>query len=122
MKKKKKIMIVDDEEAIIVLVSNRLRQRGYEVVAAHNGTEALSTVEESKPNLIVLDVRMPPPDGFSVLQTLKRNTKTANIPVIMLTAQGQSSDIMKAQELRAEDYVIKPFEAEEFLKVIEKYI
>ena len=74
------------------------------------------------PNLILLDIMMPGIDGFEVLRELKSDPATTNIPVVMLTAKGESESLFKAQDLESTDYIIKPFEAEEFLKVIKKYI
>jgi len=103
----KTILIVDDEQDIIDLVKYNLKREGYSVLTARSGREALR-ISEQKPDLILLDVMMPEYDGFEVLKRLKRETKTARIPVIFLTAKGTEIDEVLGLELGAEDYLVKP--------------
>src|SRR5205807_6916457 len=91
----KKILAVDDEQHIVRLVQVNLERQGYEVVTAFDGKEALEKVESEHPDLIVLDVMMPYMDGFEVLQNLKKNQNTREIPVIMLTAKAQDADVFR---------------------------
>ncbi len=119
---KKKILIIDDEEDIAKTVSFRLSSLGYEVIAANNGLEGLEKAQREKPNLILLDVMMPKMDGFEVLRRLKDDPETKYTPVIMLTCRGESGSLFKAQDLGSVDYVIKPFESQELLDLIERYI
>lgn len=105
----KKILAVDDERAIVRLVQVNLMRQGYEVVTAFDGKEALEKVASEQPDLIVLDVMMPYMDGFEVLQHLKRDPATRDIPVIMLTAKAQDADVFKGWQSGVDCYLTKPF-------------
>lgn len=109
MERKKKILAVDDEKTIVRLVQVNLEREGYEVVTAYDGREALEKVESEKPDLIVLDVMMPYMDGFEVLQQLKKNPETRDIPVIMLTAKAQDADVFRGWQSGVDCYLTKPF-------------
>lgn len=109
MERKKKILAVDDEKAIVRLVQVNLEREGYEVVTAYDGREALEKVESERPDLIVLDVMMPYMDGFEVLQNLKKNPETRDIPVIMLTAKAQDADVFRGWQSGVDCYLTKPF-------------
>ena len=117
-----KILAVDDEPEILMVIEGRLRPSGYDVVTAGSGMEAVEKIKKEKPNLVILDIGMPQMDGFQVLEILKNNPSTFAIPVIMLTAKGETRHILKAQEMRAEDYLIKPFKDEELVRAVQKYI
>lgn len=106
---KKKILVVDDEKDIIELLEYNLKKEGYEVVGATTGERALELTERETPNLIILDLMLPGMDGLEVCKILKKSTKTASVPVIMLTAKGEESDIIVGLELGADDYITKPF-------------
>jgi len=116
----KKILAVDDEKNIVRLVQINLEKQGYEVVTASDGREALKKVEEENPDLIVLDVMMPYMDGFEVLQNLRRNPATREIPVIMLTAKAQDADIFKGWASGVDCYLTKPFQPSELLTFIKR--
>lgn len=103
------ILIVDDEEDIRELVELNLSQEGYKVIACETGEQALETVDSKLPDLIILDLMLPGIDGLEVCKKLKSNLKAENIPIVMLTAKGEESDIVTGLELGAEDYVTKPF-------------
>lgn len=118
----KKIIVIDDETEILLVVQSRLKANGYDVVTCENGVEGLQKIQEDHPNLILLDITMPGMDGFQVLSQLKKDPETSKIPVIMLTARGESRSILKAQDLKASDYLIKPFASDELLAVIKRYI
>ena len=109
------ILVVDDDPLIRTLVEHKLRQRGFEVVSAESGEAGLKQVAAKPPDLIVLDAMMPELDGFEVLRRLKQDTATAAIPVIMLTARKQESDIVSALSSGARDYLVKPFMPEELI-------
>lgn len=106
------VLVVDDEVPLQKYVSTNLRARGYEVRLASDGTEALKVLAETVPDLVVLDITMPGPDGFQVLQALRREM---DVPVIMLSARGRETDKVRALDLGADDYLTKPFGVEEFL-------
>jgi two-component system, OmpR family, alkaline phosphatase synthesis response regulator PhoP len=105
----KKLLIVDDEEAILQLLEYNLRKEGYDVEMARTGEEALAMAQRSHPDLMVLDLMLPGIDGLEVCREMKADRATARIPIIMLTAKTEDSDIVAGLELGAEDYVTKPF-------------
>lgn len=104
---KKNILIVDDEKDIIDLLSYNLIKEDFSVITARNGREALERVKQ-KPDLIILDIMMPEINGLQVIQELKRDKKTASIPVLLLTAKGSETDEIVGLEVGADDYIIKP--------------
>ena len=107
--KKAKILLVDDERDIIELVSYNLEKEGFKVISATDGEKALGLVFSEEPEIIILDLMLPGIDGLDVCLELKRNDKTSSIPIIMLTAKGEESDIVIGLELGADDYITKPF-------------
>ncbi|NER20730.1 MAG: response regulator [Symploca sp. SIO1C2] len=116
---KGRILIVDDNIDTLRLLSNLLNQRGYKVRKAINGKIALMGVNAEAPDLILLDVMMPMMNGYEVCQQLKKNPKTASIPVIFLTALDDSLDKLKGFEVGGVDYITKPFQVEEVVVRIE---
>lgn len=106
---KKQILIIEDEEDIRELVRYNLEREGFRVSEAESGEDGLEMIPAKKPDLILLDLMLPGKDGLDICRELKRNEDTANIPVIMMTARGEESDIVTGLELGAEDYVVKPF-------------
>jgi two-component system phosphate regulon response regulator PhoB len=103
------ILIVDDEEDVLELVRYNLDKNGYTIAAATSGEEALKKVRTQMPDLVILDLMLPGVDGLNVCKQLKSDPKTEHLPVIMLTAKGEESDIVTGLELGADDYVTKPF-------------
>jgi len=116
----KKILAVDDEKHIVRLVQVNLERAGYTVVTANDGKEALQKVSEEHPDLVVLDVMMPYMDGFEVLQNLRRNPSTRDIPVIMLTAKAQDADVFKGWQSGVDCYLTKPFNPMELLSFVKR--
>ena len=106
---KEKILIVDDEEDILSLVEYNLKKEGYRTIGVKTGEAALQLVEEQTPDLIILDLMLPEMDGLEVCRILKSNENTSDIPIIMLTAKGEETDIVVGLEIGADDYVTKPF-------------
>ncbi len=106
---KEKILIVDDEEDILELLKYNLQKEGYQVTAATSGENALTLARSQMPALIVLDLMLPGIDGLEVCKIIKNDTKTLNIPIIMLTAKGEEADVVTGLELGADDYIAKPF-------------
>lgn len=104
-----KILIVEDEEEIRELVAYNLVKQGYRVIPVETGEEGLRRAQAEKPDLIVLDLMLPGVDGLEVCRALKRDPATETIPVVMLTAKGEESDIVAGLELGADDYLTKPF-------------
>lgn len=106
---KEKILVVDDEEDIIELVSYNLTREGYHVKGAVSGEAALKIIQSEPFDLIVLDLMLPGIDGLSVAKSIKNNSRTHKIPIVMLTAKGEEADIVTGLELGADDYITKPF-------------
>jgi two-component system phosphate regulon response regulator PhoB len=106
---KKSVLVVEDEEDIRELVSYHLLKEGYQVAGVASGEEALATAEAQPPDLILLDLMLPGVDGLTVCQRLRSNPRTEAVPILMLTAKGEESDIVCGLNLGANDYVTKPF-------------
>lgn len=113
------IMIIDDLAANLDLLSQLLTEQQYRVRTMTNGTMALRSIRNNPPDLILLDIKMPEIDGFTVCETLKKDAAIASIPVIFLSAVDEVFDKVKAFELGAVDYITKPFQAIEVLKRVE---
>ena len=96
---KQRVLVVDDEEDIQELVRYNLEKEGYGAICAGSGEEALAEVKKHEPDLVVLDLMLPGIDGFEVCRRLKGEAKTARIPIVMLTAKGEDSDIVAGLEL-----------------------
>ncbi len=103
------ILVVDDEEDIQELLTLNLRREGYDVVATDTGEGAIQLAQEKQPALVILDLMLPGIGGLDVCKILKHGDKTRRIPVIMLTAKSEESDIVAGLELGADDYITKPF-------------
>ncbi|MBU0503182.1 MAG: response regulator [Candidatus Omnitrophota bacterium] len=117
-----KILIIDDAPDFVQLLESRLKLSNYDVVVAFDGKTGLELAKKEIPDLVILDVVMPGMDGFEVLKVFKGSFETSAIPVIMLTQKRDSESILDAQELGAVDYISKPFDPEELLKLIRRYI
>jgi DNA-binding response OmpR family regulator len=107
------VLVADDDPDIRSLVTLRLERSGYEVVAAGDGEQALAAALERAPDLALLDVMMPKLDGYEVTERLRREEATRHLPVILLTARVQETDIARGVEAGADDYVKKPFSTSE---------
>jgi len=118
----KKILAVDDEPNILMSIEFILEMEGYEVHTARDGEEALEVAERVRPDLILLDVNMPRKDGYEVCRVLREREHLAGTKVIMLTAKGQTLEKKKGIEVGADEYVTKPFGAEELLDKIRALI
>ena len=103
----KKILMVEDDEGLAAVYVARLQAEGFNVQRVANGEEALAAAVSFKPDLILLDVMMPKVSGFDVLDILRNTPETTNIRIIMLTALSQDSDKERAEELGADDYLVK---------------
>jgi two-component system alkaline phosphatase synthesis response regulator PhoP len=106
---RKHVFVVEDEEDIQELLRYHLQREGYAVSGAKSGDEALRAIPPKLPDLVLLDLMLPGLDGLEVCRALKRDPKTAGIPIVMLTAKGEESDIVTGLELGADDYIAKPF-------------
>jgi len=109
------ILIIEDERDIAEAVEYNLKREGFKVAKAYDGINGLRLAEEKIPALILLDLMLPGIDGLEVCRKLKKNAKTQNIPIIMLTAKGEETDKVVGLELGAEDYITKPFGVKELV-------
>jgi len=103
------ILVVDDEVDILELVCYNLEESGYRTIRVETGEEAIEQVRKTHPDLIILDLMLPGINGLEVCRILKNDQSTGGIPIIMLTARGEESDIVTGLELGADDYITKPF-------------
>ena len=110
-----KILIVEDEKDIVKMLEYNLKKEGFRTISAQDGEDALEYAAREHPDLIILDLMLPGMDGLEVCKELKKETKTASIPIIMLTAKAQESDKVVGLELGADDYVTKPFSPRELI-------
>lgn len=113
-----KILIAEDERDIRELVAFSLQFGGFEVVQAANGAEAVERAPVEKPDLILMDVRMPKMTGYEACRALKAMPDMRHIPVVFLSAKGQESEIQTGLEAGAEEYILKPFAPDELVKQV----
>lgn len=111
----KKVLIVDDEPNIVLSVEFLMKREGYEVVTAADGQEALDTVADARPDLVILDVMMPRKNGFEVCAELRADPQLAAMPILMLTAKGREAEMKKGLSLGADAYITKPFSTHELV-------
>ncbi|MDP4115432.1 MAG: response regulator [Bacteroidota bacterium] len=115
---KNKILIIEDEIQLARNISILLKAENYDVRTSSNGTEGLESALNWLPDLIICDIMMPGMDGYAVFEALQKNITTSAIPFIYLTAKVERSDLRKGMELGADDYIFKPFSAEELIKAV----
>jgi len=113
--KTEKIVVIEDEADILEVIEYNLRREGYEVICSQNGEDGLDKIEKSGPDLVLLDLMLPEIDGVELCRKLKSDPLTAAIPVIMVTAKGEESDIVLGLGVGADDYVTKPFSPKELV-------
>ena len=107
--RKRTIMVVDDNHDIVEILRTMLEENGFNVGCAYSGQELFTSLEEQKPDLILLDIMMPKMDGLEVLNRLKRNPSTSSIPVILVTAMVRYENIIRGYRMEADYYITKPF-------------
>jgi DNA-binding response OmpR family regulator len=110
-----KILVVDDEAVLVETIAYNLEQAGYQVITVADGSSALAAAHSEAPDLIILDIMLPGIDGLEVCRQLRRESRTATTPIIMLTAKGDEIDKVVGLEVGADDYVTKPFGRRELL-------
>ncbi len=120
--KRKKILVVEDSSTTRKVISITLGQKGYDIIEARDGLEALSRLSEESPDLILLDIILPKMDGYKILSIIKDNELFKNIPVIMLTSKDGMISKWKGKRAGATAYLTKPFKPEKLVQAIEKYI
>ena len=111
----KVIVIVEDEKDIREVIHYNLSREGYQVLSAEDGQKGLDLIKKNSPDLVILDLMLPEVDGLEVCRLLKENAKTKTIPIIMLTAKSEESDVVLGLGLGADDYVTKPFSQKELV-------
>ncbi|MEO1147748.1 MAG: response regulator transcription factor, partial [Cyanobacteria bacterium J06638_22] len=115
----KRLLLIDDDPNLILLVKDYLEFRGYQVKTAENGQEALDLLQNEVPDMIICDVMMPQMDGYSFVEHVRKDARTSWIPVLFLSAKGQSQDRVKGLNTGADVYMVKPFEPEELVAQVE---
>jgi len=113
-----RILVAEDEKDIRELIAFTLRFAGFDVLLASNGAEAVEVAEAERPDLVILDVRMPKMSGYEACRRLKENPQTASLPVVFLSAKGQDSEIQQGLESGAEEYILKPFAPDELIQQV----
>ncbi|MBU1905637.1 MAG: response regulator [Candidatus Omnitrophica bacterium] len=117
-----KILLVDDEKDLVETLAFRLEASDYEVVKAHDGQDGLDKARSVHPDLIILDLMLPKMDGYKVCRMLKFDEKFKKIPIILFTARAQESDKKMGEEVGADVYITKPFEAPVLLAKIKELL
>jgi DNA-binding response OmpR family regulator len=119
---KAKVLLIDDSKDFVEATSFQLEHEGYDVSVAYDGSDGLVKALNELPDLIILDLKMPGIGGFEVLSKLKNNSKTVEVPVIMLTAMADTKFVMEAKAALATDYVIKPHGLDKLMGIVGKHI
>ena len=117
-----KVLIVDDEPFIVETVRFALEKAGYSCLVAYDGEEAVRVAGARNPGLILLDVMLPKLNGFQICRLLKFDERYNHIPIIMLTARTQERDRLLGREIGADEYLTKPFELPELLRMVARYL
>jgi DNA-binding response OmpR family regulator len=117
-----RILVIDDEKNILRTITMYLEGHGFDVITAGNGLSGIQKAEETLPDLIILDLVLPDIDGYMVCKTLKSHPKTCDIPILIMSAKSQTEDLEKAFEVGANEYIVKPFETFDFLKVVKQLL
>lgn len=118
----KKILIADDEQDIVESLKFVLENCNYTCYCAYNGEDGLKLAREIEPDLIILDVMMPRINGYKISRLLKFDAKYKNIPILMVTARSQEEDKLIGEETGADEYITKPFDLDEVVKTVQKYL
>lgn len=119
-KASKKVFIVDDEPDLREVLNTLFQQEGYQTILASDGKMALELVKKNVPDIILLDVSMPKMDGFQVLEKLKKDKLTRDVPVIMVSARDGNEDIQQGISHFADKYITKPYDIKKLLTEVEK--
>ena len=117
-----KVLVVDDERNIRNILDFSLEAEGFYVVSAGDGEEAYTKALDEAPDLIILDVMMPKGDGFETCERLKKDPRTSDIPVVLLTAKTGRDDRRRGQDVGADEYIIKPFSPARVVEVVQSLL
>jgi DNA-binding response OmpR family regulator len=118
----KRILVAEDDPVTRRIVGSLLEERGYEVLVAEDGEHALATATAAEPDLIVSDLVMPYRDGYEVLRAIRNDERLKETPVLILSMRDREEDIVRGFELGADEYVVKPFNAREFVARVRKLL
>ena len=118
----RRVLVVDDEDSITLSLRHLMKREGYDVAVARDGEEALASVAETRPDLILLDVMVPRRDGYDVCQTIRANPDWAGIKIVMVSAKGRDIEVEKGLALGADAYVTKPFSTRELAAMVKDLI
>jgi CheY-like chemotaxis protein len=116
------VLVADDEPDILEVIQFNLELMGLHCIATNNGEDALVHAREARPDVIILDVMMPKMNGYQVARELKADATCSRIPIIMLTARAQESDVEQGKQAGADRYVTKPFEIDDLMAVVQGFI
>lgn len=122
MSEKKKILIVDDNQDIVTTYGVVLNRMGYEVLSAADGTSCLEEIDKNRPDLVLLDVRLPRVSGTEVCRTIKEAVQTSDIPVVAITASMSNETRKKMGEVGADDFLLKPIDVSALNRVVRKFL
>ena len=117
-----KIVIAEDEPDIRTLITFTLQFAGHEVIPTANGAEAVEAVRREKPDIVLMDVRMPRLTGYEACRQLKADESTQDIPVVFLSAKGQESEVQEGLEAGAIDYILKPFSPDQLTARVQEIL
>lgn len=117
-----RILIADDDPAMCSLLQETLHSAGFDVLIASNGDELVRMAQEHAPNLLLIDLMMPVMDGYEAIRQLRNDTRTAHLPMIILTARSASSDVVTGFETGADDYIVKPYDTDVLLARIRSHL
>ncbi|HLA06200.1 MAG TPA: response regulator, partial [Anaerolineales bacterium] len=110
-----RVLLIDDEQFYYKLIQNALKEADFELEYARSGNEGLSKISSFKPEMLIVDLKLPEMDGFEILERMRRNPAFSHTPVIVITAKDELTEKLKAFELGADDYLVKPFQPEELV-------
>jgi DNA-binding NarL/FixJ family response regulator len=122
MEEAKHLLLVDDDPHFVMLMGDFLERKGFQISRANDGFQGLALVQNQKPDLIVCDIMMPGMTGYELVQTLRQNAQKVWIPVIFLSAKGEITDRIKGLQVGADAYLVKPFEPDELIALVESLI
>src|SRR5215216_8048875 len=110
-----RVLLIDDEQFYFKLIRKTLTEAEYQLEYAKSGSEGLSKIPSFEPDMMIVDLKLPEMDGFQILERLRRDPKYSHVPVIVITAKDELSEKLRAFELGADDYLVKPFQPEELV-------
>lgn len=116
---KPSVLIIEDDDGILALLEYNLEKEGYKVRSTDDGEEAFIMIEESKPDLILLDWMLPDMSGIEICRRLRANSETSKLPILMISAKGEDLDKIEGLDIGADDYIVKPFSPKELLARIQ---